>query len=292
MTDPAHPSSSVGNAVDDLPSSVPAGPGSAELPSWQSFARQHDWSRAQTVASLKEPGGTLHAALQSVSALQEDVRARKYFGARRALSALQITLKELEQQRQGEAALLHTLVTPEQLGRALNALETVNGEVDPEVLHARLAEAETHPLTRAEALNALGVLHALRGEADAAKSHFGNALAHDPGHYRARMNLGNLALEAGDAAAAEQEYRAVLKLAPQYDGAHHNLGVALRRQGKVYESVGSIRRAQRLNVRRTQQETREEMKEKMQSDPAMRRMRNIMIAVLVAVFLLILLLSR
>lgn len=285
MTDPARQSSS----VDELTSTTSAGNAMPELPTWQSFARKGDWGRAQAVASLKEPGSDLHAALQSVAAIQEDVRVRKYPGARRALSAVQASLKQMTEQ--GEAALLETLVMPERLGRALAALDTVTGEADPAALHAKLADAEAHPLTRAEALNALGVLHALRSEPDAAQRNFNEALAHDPGHYRARMNLGNLALEAGDARAAEEQYREVLKIAPNYDGAHHNLGVALRRQGKVYESVGSIRKAQRLNVKRTQQESREELKEQMKNDPKMRQMRNVIFAAVLIVFVLVFLLN-
>ena len=273
----------------------PGGPGPVppgNAPSWQAFARQNDWGRAQAVASLREPGSELHVALQSVAALQEDVRARKYASARRALNALQVSLTELLQRRQGEAALLQSLIMPERLGAALTALEAGSGEADPAALHAKLTEAEAHPLTRAEALNALGVLHALREEPDAAQRCFTEALAHDAGHYRARMNLGNLALEAGHAKSAEEQYREVLKIAPNYDGAHHNLGVALRRQGKVYESVGSIRKAQRLNVKRTQQESREELKEQMQNNPQMRQLRNIILAVLVGVIVLVVLLGR
>lgn len=287
MTDPARQSSSVA----DLTPHDSASTGAPELASWQSFARQGDWQRAQMVVSLREPGSELHATLQAVAAIQEDVRARKYGGARRALTALKAGLGELARHQQGDAALLESLVMPERLGVALEALDRASGEADPLALQGSLAEAEAHGLTRAEARNAVGVLHALRSEPEAAKRSFDEALAHDAGHYRARMNLGNLALEAGDARAAEEQYREVLKIAPQYDGAHHNLGVALRRQGKVYESVGSIRKAQRLNVKRTQLESREELKDQMQNNPQMRRIRNVMLGVILAVVVLVFLLN-
>ncbi|MDL2345974.1 tetratricopeptide repeat protein, partial [Deinococcus sp. MIMF12] len=117
-----------------------------------------------------------------------------------------------------------------------------------------LAPALAHPLTRPEALNALGVLHALREEGQEAREQFGAALTHDPGHYRAGTNLGNLDLEEGRLAEAEARYREVIRVQPDYDGAHHNLGVALRRQGRLAESVASIRRAQRLGLKGSQRE--------------------------------------
>lgn len=266
---------------------APAGPTPTQ-PDWKPFARNGEWRRAQAAATLSFAPPSLIAALTSLSAFQEDVRARRYPAARRALEAYAVGLQDTQAETQGEAALLRTLAEPEMLRRALGALDQGAAERDPAGLQACLAPAEAHPLTRAEALNALGVLHALRTEAGAARGRFEEALAHDPGHYRARMNLGNLALEAGDPQQAEAEYREVLKLAPDYDGAHHNLGVALRRQGKVYESVGSIRKAQRLGVRRSQQEGREELREQFKNSPKLRLVRVAVIAVVVVIAALLL----
>lgn len=283
MTDPAHPGSPVAEEQPPRPD---------DLPNWQTFARTHDWQRAQVAASLKHAGMETQAALSALSALQEDVRAKRYAAARRALGSYRDNLKAALTSAPGEAALLQSLAPPEVLEAALTSLDSANGESDPVSLQHKLAGAQAHHLTRAEALNALGVLHALRAEQNAARDRFEEALAHDPGHYRARMNLGNLALEAGDPQGAEREYREVLKIAPEYDGAHHNLGVALRRQGKVYESVGAIRRAQRLNVRQTRQEGREEMRQQMRSNPQMRLIRNVVIGVILLVVVLSVLQGR
>ena len=106
------------------------------------------------------------------------------------------------------------------------------------------------------------------------------------------MNLGNLALEAGNPAEAEAQYREVLKLAPEYDGAHHNLGVALRRQGKLQASVGAIRKAQRLGVRRVQQDAKDDMQEQMRVNPRLRLMRTVLFAVVALVILLVFLQGR
>ena len=267
---------------------APGSPAAPGQPDWKPFARSGEWRRAQAAATLSFAPPSLIAALTSLSALQEDVRARRYPAARRALEAYAGGLEDTQAESQGEAALLRSLAEPELLRRAIGALDQGAAERDPAGLQACLAPAEAHPLTRAEALNALGVLHALRTEAGAARGRFEEALTHDPGHYRARMNLGNLALEAGDPQQAEAEYREVLKLAPDYDGAHHNLGVALRRQGKVYESVGSIRKAQRLGVRRSQQDSREELREQFRASPRLRLVRVAVIAVVVVIAALLL----
>lgn len=251
-------------------------------PDWKSPARSGQWARAEAAASLGRAPAS--SALGALSALQADLRARKYPAAARALGAYRQALDELERTSLGDAALLRSLAEPDLLAGAVAALEAGSGEADPAELSLKLRPAADHPLSRAEACNALGVLHALRGEPDAARAQFEAALASDPGHYRARMNLGNLALEAGQAAEAEAAYREVLRLAPDYEGAHHNLGVALRKQGKLYESVGAIRRAQRLGVRQGQQEAREEVREQLRRSPRLRLLRT---ALLVAVALLV-----
>lgn len=243
------------------------------IPDWSTFARQHEWRRAQAAASLNHADPALQAAITALSAFQEDVRAKRYPSARRALAGYNSGLAELRPQSPGDAALLVALAAPESLEAALEALETSSKEVDLDQINQKLAPAFLHVLTKAEALNTMGVLLALQEHTERAKEHFNDALQSDQGHYRARMNLGNLALEAGDAAHAESQYREVLKLAPEYDGAHHNLGVALRRQGKLQASVSSIRRAQKLGMRRTQQDAKEEMQEQLRANPKLRMIR-------------------
>ena len=257
---------------------------------WKPFARSGEWRRAQAAAHLLPAAPEISAALGALVAAQDDVRARKYPGARRALAGYSQALTGGEAAGLvGEMALLRSLVAPEVLGQGVAALEGGSGIADPGELSEVLKPAHSHAMTQAEAYNALGVLHALREDPEAARSAFEDARRTDPGHYRALMNLGNLDLEAGRPAEAEVCYREVLKLAPDYEGAHHNLGVALRRQGKVYESVGSIRRAQRLSVRQSQQETREDMREQFKANPKLRTVRWVL---LVAALLIVLLIFR
>ncbi|WP_034409115.1 tetratricopeptide repeat protein [Deinococcus murrayi] len=228
-------------------------------PDWRTFARAGEWRRALAAARLSGEG-EVAALLEATCGVQEHVRARRLVRARRALGGLQARLEDSTSP--GEAARLRGLVDVGGLDAALGALEQQRqgheAETDPAVLAAQLAPALAHPLTRAEALNALGVLHALRGEGEEARRQFGAALAHDAGHYRALTNLGNLDLEEGRPAEAEARYREAIRLQPDYDGAHHNLGVALRRQGRLAESVASLRRAQRLSLRVAGREGREE----------------------------------
>ncbi|MEF2277539.1 tetratricopeptide repeat protein [Deinococcus sp. YIM 134068] len=263
--------------------------GAAAPPDWTAFARAGEWGRALSAARIGTAPAELTEVLGSVSAVQEAVRARRLPQARRAWVGLEEALRELGG---GERALLTSLLGPEELGAALGVLEGLgrgtSGESDPEALRERLAPALAHPLTRAEALNALGVLHALREEPEEARARFGEALGADAGHYRALTNLGNLDLEAGHPAEAEARYREALRFNPDFDGAHHNLGVALRRQGRVHEAVGSIRRAQRLSVRRSQEDTRAEMREQFRTSARLRLLRWVLLAVAALVLFLIL----
>lgn len=250
---------------------------SLTLPDWRQFARQHDWSRAEAAASLGREEPDLVAAVAALAAFQGDIRARRYAAAVRALRGYEATLPLLPL---GDQALLRELAPPEALAQALAALNHPERTAEPAHLTERLAPAFAQRLTRAEAHNAVGILHALREEATEAQAQFDAALAYDAGHYRARMNLGNLALEGGDPQAAEAHYREVIKVSPDYDGAHHNLGVALRRQGKVSQAAKSLRRAQRLGTQRLRQENKEEVAEQLQQSPRLRLLRTVVIALL------------
>ena len=241
---------------------------------------------------MRRADPAITAAITALSSFQEDVRAKRYPAARRALSAYAAHLQDAKAAGAGQGALLLSLAAPESLEAGLAALEQVQSYPEPAELEGAVAPALAHPLTRAEALNAQGVLRALREEPDLARADFERALEADPQHYRARMNLGNLALESGDPKQAETQYREVLKLAPDYDGAHHNLGVALRRQGKLQASVGAIRRAQRLGARRMQQEAKDDVQEQLRVNPRLRLIRNIVLGVVVLIVLLVLLQSQ
>jgi tetratricopeptide (TPR) repeat protein len=77
----------------------------------------------------------------------------------------------------------------------------------------------------------------------AARAAYRSALALDPAHADAHLDLGRLLHEAGDPAAAEEHYRAAVALRPADATAAFNLGVALQDLGRHEEAVGAYRRA-------------------------------------------------
>lgn len=252
---------------------------------WAELAKKQDWVRAYNTARVTDEPLALCSVLEILSALQTDLRARAYSSAKRALEAYEKGLSELQQSHTDQAEQLRVLVHPKALKPALEALQKNVRETEIEVVKEMLIPALQAPLTKADALNALGVIYAIHQDKDQAREHFHQAIALDAEHYRAHTNLGNLLLESGDAAAAEAEYREVLNIAPEYEGVHHNLGVALRRQGKMYQSVGAIRKAQRLNLRRSREESKVEVQEQLRTNPKLRMVRNLFFVVLGLVLL-------
>lgn len=257
-----------------------AEPASAPLPDLPTLIRGGEWRRALAVVRVGGLDPELEGALLHVHDLQVALRARRYPAARRALAAYRTALPHL-----GDPALrdeLRARADPDTVAAALEALERLQRETDPDTLAAGLAPALAEPLTRAEALNLRGVLHALQGDPAQARTLFLGAAEADAGHYRSRSNLGNLDLEAGDYPAAEARYREVIALNPEYDGGHHNLGVALRKQGKVWDGVQAIKRGQKLNVKQAKADAKAEAQEQLRQDPRLRTLRWVLLAVVAA----------
>lgn len=207
---------------------------------------------------LRAQGGSAAAAayLDTLQALRDDLRGRRYKAAARAAASAQARLQDAELRELPEIVGHLQL---RELPGAVAALSTHDGsrEHRAEALRSALAPALAHPLTAPEGHNAMAVLHALLGETAEAEAELQRTLALDPEHYRALTNLGNLRLEGGDPAGAEALYRRALKV-HDYGGAHHNLSVALRRQNKRYDSVRSLKRGQKLTLREAQERDRGE----------------------------------
>jgi tetratricopeptide (TPR) repeat protein len=86
------------------------------------------------------------------------------------------------------------------------------------------------------------------GAPDRAREAYERAIAIDPAHADARVNLGRLLHEAGDAAAAERHYRAALEARPEDTTAAFNLGVALEDLGKPRSALQAYERAVMLDA--------------------------------------------
>ncbi|HYK54472.1 MAG TPA: tetratricopeptide repeat protein [Candidatus Eremiobacteraceae bacterium] len=118
-----------------------------------------------------------------------------------------------------------------------NALDEAIG------LFTQAVEADDRP---ALAMSKRGVCKVRLGDRTGAAHDFAGALERDPRCTPALVNLGNLALEANMLQEARSKYEAALKIDGNSAMAHHNLGIVLRREGKIGESVREIRLAASL----------------------------------------------
>ncbi|WP_407570255.1 tetratricopeptide repeat protein [Deinococcus altitudinis] len=264
---------------------------------WVGYLRAREYRRALAAARVGNADPEVQAALEDLFDLQEALRARRLNLASRLATRLPDHTEAMADPVPFRRALdPQGLLRSDGSGKnmleaAVSVLVAAEAErlTDPSSLEARLAPALAEPLTRAEALNTLGVLHALQDREAQARQAFGEAFAHDPGHYRALTNLGNMALEGGDPAGAEQLYRQAIALNGDYAGAHHNLGVALRKLGRLNDSVRAIKAGQRLSVRQTKRDQDDELK----SNPGTQRTVQLLrIGMIVLVVVLVLLAVR
>ncbi len=96
----------------------------------------------------------------------------------------------------------------------------------------------------------LGVGLTQRGETEAAKRHYAEALRLNPGDAKAHLNLGMISSKQGDIAAAESHYAEAIRLAPESIesiDAHVNLGQILAQRGDVAGALGHYAEALRLD---------------------------------------------
>ncbi|HEX6643020.1 MAG TPA: tetratricopeptide repeat protein [Thermoanaerobaculia bacterium] len=82
---------------------------------------------------------------------------------------------------------------------------------------------------------------------DSAMDAYERALALDPEHSDAHVNLGRLLHEQGNAADAERHYRAAVEADPQHDTAAFNLGVALEDLGRIDDAMHAYAQAIELD---------------------------------------------
>ena len=78
---------------------------------------------------------------------------------------------------------------------------------------------------------------------DDARDAYARAVALDPRHASARVNLGRLLQDAGRPAEAAEQYRAALAVRPRHPTAAFNLGTALEDLGRRPEAIEAYRKA-------------------------------------------------
>lgn len=199
---------------------------------WLGHVEEGRFTQARTVLRTVPGDAQDLAAVELLAEIQELAREKSWA---RALGRIE-RLSELEPPLDVAA-----------LERELRSLREGSQMLDRREPEAALAELE--PLEelylKAELATQRGTAQVLLNESTEAREQFERALAIDPRHYRAMTNLGNLELEDGDVDAAIEAYEGALRINDDFANAHHNLGVALRRKGKVARSVRSLRRAQK-----------------------------------------------
>jgi len=87
------------------------------------------------------------------------------------------------------------------------------------------------------------------GAAAEAESAYRNAIAADPAHVSAHINLGRLRHVGKALEEAEQLYRRAIELEPSHPTARFNLGVVLEDRGATGEAIEQYREAVRLDPR-------------------------------------------
>jgi tetratricopeptide (TPR) repeat protein len=220
--------------------------GSAGL-DWRAALEGGRFEEAHRLYLLAEaPDPDVRRALSALVDVTEFVREKSWARAARRLERLEAKPPLIDWQA--------LAVEVELLAGSSRHLE----RIEPEEALARL-EKGSYRWFPAEAANQRGTAHALSGDSEDARREFSLAVELDPRHFRALTNLGNSSLEAGDSEGAIGFYQRALALNDEFANAHHNLGVAYRRQGKVAASVRQLRRAQRVQHRGERERARENL---------------------------------
>ncbi len=121
----------------------------------------------------------------------------------------------------------------------------------PEALAAfgyALRLAGSDGAAQADALNNMGVAHALSGDETSAAAQFGNALAQDPGHGRALTNQAVLAAQQGRFDEAVERLQRAAHIDPHSALVRSNHGYALSRMMAINEGIREFKEAIMLDA--------------------------------------------
>lgn len=128
---------------------------------------------------------------------------------------------------------------------ALGSIHQVQGNLDAAAAEFdRVIELAPE---NADARCRLGIVARLRGRTDEAAGHFRRALEADPAFEPAHSHLGVLLAGRGDLFEARRHFEEAVRLAPHSSEAHGNLGLVLARQDRPGPAELSYREALRLD---------------------------------------------
>ena len=108
----------------------------------------------------------------------------------------------------------------------------------------------------ADAYCNLGILQSKRGQTAKAFDSFTKSLKHEPRHFEAHYNLGNLYLDNGDHRLAQVHFQIAAEIDPAFPNLHFNLALALAVNNeltaaiaalKTYQSLVSVEEARKAN---------------------------------------------
>jgi Tfp pilus assembly protein PilF len=129
---------------------------------------------------------------------------------------------------------------------AIDMLEEVLAEAEKLALAVSQAPSQPSLLLYGQAHYNLGVVRAMRGEIDAAISHYRRALRFNPDSMETHNNLANLLVQKGLWTEAVASYHEALRCRPDCAEAYANLGSSLIRSGQLREAVKYLRQALQL----------------------------------------------
>jgi len=212
-------------------------------------ARVRAWVKAGVVSSRRGRRGELRFGFEELVLLRAAAELAK---ARIPPRRLRRTLRRLRAQLPEGRALASVAIAADgervvvSDGRSRWHPESGQALLDFEV---REIASRVAPLVRrgAPSLDADGWYDWGRdledGAPKQAEEAYRRALALDPGHSAAHLDLGRLLHAGGDARAAEEHYRRALSERGLAATALYNLGVALEDQGRLDEALDAYRRA-------------------------------------------------
>jgi tetratricopeptide (TPR) repeat protein len=120
----------------------------------------------------------------------------------------------------------------DQLAQALERARRLVAKGDDEAAKQAYLEALRLDSTHLSALNELGTLAYAGGFRSAARTAYLQAVQHHPGDEMARVNLANLLYEESDSAGAALHYQAALGIDPEFPGAHQGMARILSAAGE------------------------------------------------------------